>query len=161
MVDPDAGGHAAAVTDGDEVPVVGVVVASRRLVPLPQFVELEIAQDEIGAALDVEFRVADRRAVAREDSESVERRDVEQADAARDQRRVLLRRDVRAQQAVGLQRRVPISFQPMLRSFMISMTLTGLAIGRLRGVQRGDQFGRRGHLAIARIGVGNVAAARH
>ncbi len=152
VIHPDAGGDSAAVTNRDEVPVVRVVGAARAFVPLPQLVEAQVAQDEVRAVLDVELGMADGRAVAREDRQAVEVLDVEQGDAAGDQRRMFLGRRCSARSGLLVAcSSVPTSFQPMLRSFMISMTFTGFALDAFASLQRGHELGGGGHLAIARV----------
>jgi len=57
MIDPDVA-RRGTITNGNEVPIVLVVVALAGIIPLPHFIELEIANDDVRSVLDVELRVA-------------------------------------------------------------------------------------------------------
>ena len=102
VVNPDVGDRAR-VAEVNEVPIVPVVVALAAFVPFPQLVELQVPDDDVGGALDVESRVADGGAVGGEDRQPVLLLDVNQADAAGQEDRVQERGGVRAEGlAVGL-----------------------------------------------------------
>src|SRR5215468_6860783 len=78
VVDPDVvAGH----VHRDEVPALLIILALRGLVPLPQFVELQVANDHVVGALHVEGRMPNRRPVRGEDRQAVLVLDVDEADA--------------------------------------------------------------------------------
>ena len=62
VVDPDVRARTG-VAKGDEVPVFAVVVALRRLIPLPQLVEFQIANHDVEASFHIPMAMADARAV--------------------------------------------------------------------------------------------------
>ena len=87
MIHPDVADRAA-VAEVNEVPVVLVVIAFARLVPLPHLVEFQIAHDDIRRAFDVECRVTDRRAVGGKNGQPASRLDINQTDAGHEQSRM-------------------------------------------------------------------------
>ncbi|MNW20171.1 hypothetical protein D3C71_2204480 [compost metagenome] len=60
MVNPDL---AAGPLDRDEVPIIPVIIALGGLIPLPQLVEFQVTDDDIGAVLDDESGMLDLGAV--------------------------------------------------------------------------------------------------
>jgi len=158
VVDPDVG-RDAAVAEDHEVPVIAVVVALGGLVPLPHLVEFEIADDDVGGALDVEGDVFDRRAIGRENRETALGDDVEDAHAAGDQRGMELRKGVRANGTGGNRLGGSVDFIPAKIEVGGDLDDFHHVRGSVRIADGGDEFQRGGAFPIGRVGFRNLTAA--